>query len=183
MMVSARGAAELLGEVGLGREEVRRLLLSGFAGPPVRTAGALLFDQQRVRELAAWPALPESVVDELCPFGLFVGRIPRDRRLDMTTEWSMLAGCVNGGWRLSPLDRILMSARIERYVAMPFVATLCGYVALGGDVVGLEAERSGRTAFTLTEPGAWFAPFNQRRLLAGAGRSWLIRGWSRTYAG
>jgi hypothetical protein len=135
MLVSARGAAGILGEVGINREDARRLLLAGFAGPGLRTRGALLYDEERVRSLTTWPWLG------------------------------------------------LVTSRIERYGPMPFLATMCGYVAVGADVVAVQADESGNTSFTLTEPGAWFEPCDRRAFHAGAGRGCFIWGWPQQYPG
>jgi hypothetical protein len=181
MLVSARGAAEIIQGVDLGREEVRRLLQAGLAGPGLRTPGAVLYDEERVRELATWPPVREAVIDELCPFGLFVGRVARGRSIDLAADWTIRSTAVAGGWDLSIFDRVLLTSRIARFGPMPFLATLCGYVAMGAEVVDLEVEGGGRTRFGLAEPGEWYEAFGKRRLRQGAGRSFFIWGWSRRY--
>jgi hypothetical protein len=177
MLVSARGAAEILGEAGLGREEARRLLVAGLAGRGQRTRGALLYEEERVRELTTRPVVAADVVDELCPHGLFLGRVSRDRRIEVSAGRRELEQAVCAGWRLSPFHRVLIISRVQRFGPMPFLATLCGYVVLGAEVLDLAPAEGDSTAFTLAEPGAWFARFERGRLLAGAGRSCLIWGW------
>lgn len=183
MIVSARGAAEILRDVRLSRDEARQLLSSRFAGPGQRASSAVLYDAARVRELMAWPQLKDEVVDERCPFGLFVGRIARGRQIDVAGDRGALMDAVRGDWKVPLMSRILIIGRIERFGPMPFLATVCGYVALGADIVDLRVEAGGRTKFTLTDPGSWFDGFDQRRLLAGAGRSCFIWGWPPQYRG
>ena len=183
MLVSARGAAEILRSIGLGREEARRLLLAGFAGPGERTPGTLLYQRERVRSLTTWQQVEDSTVDDRCPAGLFVGRISRSRSFDATADWRTRADAVSHGWHLSLLHRILISTRVERYGPMPFVATFCDYVALGAGIVDVTAGADDKTRFTLAEPGGWFEEFAQRRLLAGAGRSCFIWDWPPQYRG
>jgi hypothetical protein len=183
MLVSARGAAEILRGVGLGREDARHLLLAGFAGPGLRTRSALLYDEERVRSLTTRPWLDDDVIDEMCPFGMFVGRVARSRPIDVTGDPSALRDAVSRGWRVHLLSQILITTRIERYGPTPFLATMCGYVAVGADVVEVQADESGSISFMLTEPGAWFEPFDQRQVLAGAGRGCFIWGWPQQYRG
>jgi hypothetical protein len=57
-------------------------------------------------------------------------------------------------------------------------AEILGEAGLGWEeVVDLAPAEGGSTAFTLAEPGAWFESFERGRLLAGAGRRYLIWGW------
>ncbi len=177
MLVTARGAAEILRVAGLTRDESRHLSSAGFAGPGLRTSGATLYDEQRVRELAEWPIIEDETVDRLCPFGMFVGRVARSRPVDVAGDRVALADAIRGGWKVSLLSRVLIVGRIERYGPMPFLATVCGYVAFGADIVALEFDRRGTTTFTLADAGSWFDGFDQRCLLAGAGRSCFIWGW------
>ena len=176
MLVSARGAAEILLVAGLTRDEARHLSLAGFAGPGQRTSGAVLYDEEQVRELAMWPTVEDETVDRLCPFGMFVGRVARGRPIDVAGDRVALADAVKGGWKVSLLARVLIAGRIERFGPMPFLATVCGYVGFGADIVALEVDRLGRTTFTLSDAGSWFEGFDQRCLPAGAGRSSFIWG-------
>jgi hypothetical protein len=78
---------------------------------------------------------------------------------------------------VSLLKRVLIAGRVERFGSMPFLATVCGYVAFGADIVALEVDRLGSTTFTLADAGSWFEGFDGRCLLAGVGRSSFIWGW------
>lgn len=175
MLVTGRGAAEILQEVGLTRERARRLLLAGFAGEGRRTRGALLYDEERVRALTTWPRLEPHAVDALCPGGLFVVRVGPGRSLDLTTGWAQRCEAVRGDWDISPFVRVRLRLRIEQHGAMPLVATVSGYVALVADIVEVTVDVDGRTGFELTEPGEWSTGLRGRRLVTGPGRSWLLR--------
>lgn len=181
MVVSARGAAEILRVAGLSRDEASQLLAAQFAGPGERTPSAVLYDERRVHDLTRWPRIEDETVEDLCPFGMFVGRIARGRPVNVNTDRSVLADSVKSGWKVPLLSRILIVSRVERFGPMPFVATVCGYVGFGADLLGLQVDGQGKTTFVLGDPGPWFEGFDQYRLVAGAGRSCFIWGWPPQY--
>jgi hypothetical protein len=98
MFLSSRQAAVELARVGL-------------AGPGIRTAGALLYDEAKVHELRRRPTVRDVDIDPRCRDGMFVAR---GRHLDCSAPRSKQLASVCGGWRLSPFTLVLMQTRAER---------------------------------------------------------------------
>jgi hypothetical protein len=86
--------------------------------------------------------------------GMFVGRVgPRkevptaDRKPDTRTwQGADLSAPVEEQrdgvrmyWRIAPLSRLCMEQLVRRRGFVPFVATVSGFVVVGGDITGLEA--------------------------------------------
>jgi len=187
-LISARGSAALLAGIGLSREQARRVLASGLAGHAVRTAGALLYEERAVRDLIGWPVTEERRVDEACPTGMFVGRLGRSRPIDVTAPWEERANIAGRAWHLSVWTVVLVQARMIGGTGgwFPFVGTVGGFVAVGGDIVGLEPDRSHhernerrekRVRLVLAQPGPWFAAFEGHRHPTGPGRDGFVHGW------
>lgn len=83
-LVSAREAAEILRPLGLSREQGRRVLHAGVAGPGQRLRGSLLYDAAAVYRLLERPAVVAADLDEVCRREMFVGRVTR---ADITAPW------------------------------------------------------------------------------------------------
>jgi len=114
----------------------------------------------------------DAALDTACPRGMFVAR----RALDITLSRSEQLDVLRSGWPLSPWTRLLLHTRVADG-PMPFVATICGFVALGADITDVTVEPDGATSLGLSAPGSWFGLVVRRRLPTGPGRSWVIRGW------
>lgn len=166
MVISGRQACALLAEAGVARTQGRRVLLAGLAGEAVQTSSALLYDEARVRDLAAWPELTSAEVLRACPHGLFVARVPGRQVPDAVRE----------GWPLSVPIRVVLRLRAAEGRPLPLIATVSGFVATGAEVVGVTPEqREARTSrLELAPPGAWFEQLRRRRFDTGPGKSWLI---------
>ena len=169
MLISARQAAERLGVQGVTRRQARELLSAGFAGDPVVTRGAHLYDADRVDELAGWTRLRWPDVMRACPHGLFVAR----RFVDVRTPRCEQLAAVRGEWRLSPWSALELRFRVERGGPVPLVATVCGHVALGAEIQHVRGDRTGRWQFGLEDPGLWFEGMSGHRLWTGPGRPWV----------
>jgi hypothetical protein len=175
VLISAREAAEELHAVGVHRRQARRVLAAGFAGRAIETAAALLFEDARVRELAAWPTVAEARLDDTCPWGLFIAR----RDVDLYAPRTEQVDAVRAGWDLSPYSRVLIRVRIAQHGQLPFVAAVSGFVALGAEICDVLIDGAGRTTLVLGDPGPWFDELRGRRLAIGPGNAWLIRGGRR----
>ena len=178
MLITGREAAHRLGAAGLTRRQANRVLTAGFAGAPVRSTGAHLYDARRVADLERWPTVGDDVLDRACPRGIFIAR----RDVDLDTPAATQRETVRADWPISPYTAVLLRSRIEASGSLPFVATVCGFVALGADLTGLVATAHGSYLLELDEPGAWFEPLRGRRIPTGPGRPWVIRR-GRPYAG
>jgi hypothetical protein len=185
MLISGREAAERLAGIGVGREPARQALLAGVAGPGERRRGVLLYDEQAVRRLLVEP-VDIATLSEDCWGGMFVGRVgPRTnapdelsqseirqwRGADLTAPMEEQRDGVRMYWRIAPLSRLCMEQLVRRRGFVPFVATVSGFVVVGGDITGLQPGPSG-VALTLAEPSEWFEPLRGARFVTGAGGPW-----------
>ena len=60
-------------------------------------------------------------------------------------------------------------------VALPWVATLCGFVVHGADLTGFDHRQDGHDAFRLEPPGPWFVHLQRRWFPTGrGGRPWVV---------
>lgn len=172
-LVSAREAAEILSILGLSREQSRRVLHTGVAGPGQRLRGSLLYQEAAVRRLLKRPALAAANLDEACRQEMFVGRVTR---ADVTAVWEDRIAAVRTGWHLSPYARLRIKVRAERDGFLPFIATVCGFVVLGADLVAARRTPDDKTVLDLRPPGGWFAPLRHTRFVTGPGGPWTL--WS-----
>ena len=167
MLIGSNEACAVLAQCGLGRRHAQQALVAGLAGEPRRLRSRVLYDRDRVRELAARPQLGWSQLVELCPDGVFVSRRP----VTVTDSRAEMVAALSGGWgELSPWKRVAMQLQIEVCGSLPLVATLAGFVVLGADVVAVR----GFDRFVMTEPGAWFERLVRTQLRIGPGRSWVL---------
>lgn len=176
MFVSARQAAGLLLEQGgIARTQARSLLAAGLAGPGVRGAGAVLYDQTAVQALASRPVLALDELTPVCPHGLVVARIDGSRRVEAGAGWEELAADLSVQSGMPPWTRALLAARISAFGSLPWVATLCGHVVLGADALGVYSglghgvDRDGTVTFTLARPRRWFGAVEDVVLRTGRG--------------
>lgn len=172
-LISGREAAEILGALGLSREQARRVLHTGVAGPGQRLRGSLLYDAAAVCRLLERPALAAANLDEVCRREMFVARV---RRADVLASWEERLAAVRTGWHLSPYARLRIKLRVERDGFLPFLATVCGFVVLGADLVAALRAPDDRTVLDLRQPGAWFTPLQHTRFVTGPGGPWTL--WS-----
>lgn len=182
MEISAREAARRIGERHLlSRDQARRVLNAGLAGPARRTPGELRYDVDRVEALLARPMCPYEALDRVRPF---IARLGRARSIDLRSTWTEQADVARRGWRLPPLTgvalRRLGSLGPDRH---PFVATLGGWVVLGAEIVGWSVDdqptprRSAPLcSFLLEEPGEWYDELSDTWLPLHNGAAWTLWG-------
>ena len=188
--MTGRQAAEQLGALGLDRESARKALLAGVAGPATRAGTTVLYDADRVGELASGEhrridRLEVEELPEACRRGMVVVRLtprrpdpgperawqgadllaPREEQLDAARMW----------FRMSPWTRVLIRHRAGTGggAGVPFVATVGTLVVLGADITGVDAGYPRGAALRLAEPGEWFETWRGARFEEGraAGRS------------
>lgn len=195
VQISAREAASMLATLGLGRGQARRVLDAGLAGRPTRAAGASLYDADNVSALLERRLLTAGDLDPACQEEMFLARVspraahgerpPGWRGADLTAPPAEQRAAIRSGWRLSPYARLRIRLRVERDGFMPLVATVCGFVVLGADLVAacpdderLDAHLSDeRSTVDLEPPGRWFEPMRAARFVTGPGSPWSL--WSR----
>ena len=173
-MVTGRHAADLLSGVLPTREHARLVLRAGLAGPPVRTSAALLYDEARVVALATRPRVTAEEVEELCPRGLYVARLPRAAEVDVTAPWAHRVEAVAARPLMPTMTAALIDAQIRAPGRFPWVATLCGFVLLCADARGLRERPSGTVRFDLVPPDLWAIGLEGRLLATRPGRPWAV---------
>jgi len=179
MLISAREAAPLLRPLGLSRERARLVLATGIAGAGVRTAGALLYDEDRVRTLAARPPLTPGDITAACPHGVFVARLGPGHRLDLTLDAQARLEPASGPWAMALAVWATVRAAAFLGRSIPLLATVGGVVVQGAEI--LDAHGAGEAGYRLVldEPGRWCEPLLGRRWLPGRGGPPLLAwGWS-----
>lgn len=170
MLLTERQAAELLGELGLPRERARRALLAGIAGRGIRTRAATLYEEAEVRALMK-PPIDGSELAPECQRGMFVARVGA---ADLLAPMQAQRDAVRMHWQINPWVRVHLSIRIEEKGFVPFLATMSGFVVLGGDIIGGSLDDEFGAALDLDEPGHWFDPLRGRRFLTGPGNPLLL---------
>lgn len=182
MEINGREAARRIGERHLlSRDQARRVLASGLAGPARRTKGVVLYDADRVEALLARPMCAYETLDRIRPF---IARLGRGRSLDLGATWAEQADVARRGWRLPLLTGVMLrrlgSLGPDRH---PFVATLGGWVVLGAEITGWSVDdqptprRSAlRCSFHLEEPGDWYDALADTWLPLENGAAWTLWG-------
>lgn len=174
MLMSGREAAAVLARKGLTREPARRLLLAGFAGPAVRLRGVLLYEADRVEELADRQPVTFEEWIRACPRGAFVLRTWRDVDVQAPIEEQLerLRLC----WWLSIPARILIAESVHRDGFHPLLVTVSGHVAVAGEIVGLQRVSQRRTQLLVRPAGAWQEALLGRQVDLGLAGPWQL--WS-----
>lgn len=97
-------------------------------------------------------------------------------------------GAVRGPWPVSVWERIRIRTLIAEQGFVPFVATVCGFVAVGANITGVTARHpEGRITgdgenwrgipgadLDLAPPGPWFDLFRDTRMPGGRGAHWRL---------
>jgi hypothetical protein len=176
MLISGREASRILAPVVSGDAQARCVLRSGLSGSGVETRSGRLYDEQRVFALAARPLVEETDLLTACPDGLYIARLPRSASVDATQPWEALTREL--GWMpaMPGLTAALLGVRVKVCARLPWVATLCGFVVAGAEIVGFREVPGAGTAFVLEPPlGDWFSLLESRRLpTTVGGRPWHL---------
>jgi len=177
MLISGREAVRILLTRGAmtGEAQARGLLRAGAAGPGVIADTGVLFERDAVIELADRPWLSRSAQDDACPRGSYLARLPRTTSVDLTRPWAEIAQEVSPIPAMPAMTTALLAVSIRAAGRLPWVATLHGFVVLGGDLSGIPVDEQGVRRFRLEPPGEWFAMWRHRRVaLSRGGRPWVI---------
>ena len=177
MLISGREAVRILLTRGAmtGEAQARGLLRAGAAGRGVVADTGVLFERDAVTELADRPWLDRSAQEAACPLGSYVARLPRTTSVDLTRPWAEIAQQVSPIPTMPPMTTTLLGVSIRAAGRLPWVATLHGFVVLGGDLAGIRVDDQDVRRFRLEPPGEWFAAWRHRRVaLSRGGRPWVI---------
>ena len=163
-LISQREAAWVLDvHHELSRPRVTRLLATGVVGAPVRAGGALLYDGDAVRRLAARPRRTRA---DLATGGLRRVIVLR-RAVDLLADRATQEAQLTDGWNLNYLDCLGMTWKIEADGPIPVVVTVSGFVILGAELAGFTRSSMApgkRVRLVVREPGSWFEPLRETRL-------------------
>jgi hypothetical protein len=168
-LLSGRQAAQVLAGGGLNRSRAQQVLAAGLAGEPIRTSSALLYDAARVQALVERPVVTWRDVAAMDLHTLFVARgevDPRQSRLDQVRALSET-------WRFQLFTGVELKWRVEKFGPVPFLATVCGFVAFGAELSQFRP-RALEGAGSVSEPGPWFEAFRDTRFPSGPGRPWVL---------
>jgi hypothetical protein len=171
MLISGREAAERLSIIGMPRRQARLALGAHLAGEPLRTNAATLYDARRVDDLLARPVVDSGAVFRECPTGLFL-----DRRVVDVLRLEELGFAAIEDLRLGAWGAAFLGLSIRGDGPMPYVATVCGFVVLGAEIVDVTSGANDRHQLRLADPGPWFEAWRGRRWPTGAGREWSLLG-------
>lgn len=184
MFVSGREAALILAEAGLSRGQARKVLAAGLAGPSIRTAGSLLYDESQVRALLARAVVERGELPDPCRATMFVARLgarrdaaapdQRWQGADLSAQEAEQVDAARMYWDLSPWVEVMVRVAIQEHGFVPFVATVAGFVVLGGNGTRVSHVPGRGDVFTLAPPTSWFDTLRQARFPTGPGGPWLF---------
>jgi hypothetical protein len=176
MLISARESSRILEAGGVCRQQSRRVLLAGLAGPAAPSGHALLYDEARVLALAARPPVDHAELLASCPTGVLVIRLPPGAEPAGDTSWERRADAVRIQPHLGFPAWAHLRARLVRRGRLACVATVCGYPVLTADLVSVRSTADDRLELGLESAGEWEACVERRRLVTGSGPAWLLLG-------
>jgi hypothetical protein len=162
MLMSGREARQELERWGVSPWRARRAVELGLAGDAVVTRGALLYDADVVRELAARPLVSPGLMRSVAPEGYLVTQIDLHARSPLE---ELLAEARALPRSMSSLNAALLFVRPGG--RMPLVVTIAGFVVACADAVGWDAD-----GLELRPAGRWSRRVLHAQLPTGRGRGW-----------
>ena len=175
MLITERGAAEILTSVGISREQARLLLHTGVAGRGESVGRSTLYGESRVQAVAARPPVDEHHLMRMCPVGIYVARLGRDRSVDTSATWEEQARAVGAQPALPPMTAAVLGVRHRLADGrLPWVATVSGFVVFGGEATGWRRAEDGSNIVDLERPGPWYRDVAERWFAFGRGRHWCF---------
>ncbi|TIC80202.1 hypothetical protein [Nocardioides sp. GY 10127] len=183
--LTGRQARELLAGEGVPERSTRHLLDNGWAGTPIRTSSALLFETRAVLALALRPRLGPRDLDAFAIPLLLVTRRAFPAGPDAATERERL----RGPWPLGRFASATLRAVLRLYGPQPLIATVAGIVVQGAEITGARPGRPepvpGGVGDAAVEPltldlapaGPWFPACAATRVTHGPGRPWVLHGF------
>jgi hypothetical protein len=176
MLISSREASRILEEMaGIGRQQSRRALLCGVAGPAARTGGALLYDEQAVRDVARWPAADHGDLLGACPGGVLVIRLARGEEPAPGASWEERMQAIRVQPHLGFAAWLQVCAFLSVHGRLAVVVTVCGYPVLLADLTSFRGAGE-LVELGLEPPGEWSELLAGRRLVTSPGPRWLMLG-------
>lgn len=175
MYLTSRDAAARIGEAhGLGPTRARQALVAGLAGPPLVVGRQRMFPVEAVDALASRQVWNGADARISFDDGVLVARVSPERGLDLTQPRATQVAAVSEGWRLGLLTRVAMSVSISAGHGYPFIATVAGFVAVGGQIMAMHVGEDGRTRLELADPGDWWETVASVRFRLRAGHEVVL---------
>lgn len=135
----------------------------------------MLYEEAAVLELVERPFVDEDGLVTACPHGLYIARLARTLPLDLSLPWERVGVQVRQFPVMPWLTSGLLAGRVGLYGRLPWIATLCGLVVHGAELVGFDDGSDGRVEFRLEPPGPWFEQVERRWFPTGrGGRPWKV---------
>ncbi len=174
--MSARESSRILASSGVSRQQSRRALLAGLAGPAVRTGGVLLYDEARVRGLARWTPVDHDELMAASPGGVLVVRLGPGREPRDDWPWDRRVEVCRRQPEIALVAWLQVRAHLRTCGRLACVVTVCGFPVLLADLVCFDPDGAGSVDLGLERPGAWSRLLEERRLVTSPGPSWLLLG-------
>jgi hypothetical protein len=176
--ITARAASRILAASGVPRQQSRRVLTAGLAGPPLRTPGAVLHREAHVRALAGWTPVDHGELSRSCPGGMVVARLGPGREPEPAWSWDQRVAAWRTHADVGLFARMQVAGRLADHGTLPFVVTLCGYPLLTADLTDVQGDPDdARVAvMDLAQAGPWTRLLERRRLVTSPGPPWLLIG-------
>ncbi|MBO0846554.1 MAG: hypothetical protein J2P22_14180 [Nocardioides sp.] len=179
MLITGRESSRILATVGVPRQQSRRVLVAGLAGPAVRTGGALLYDEARVRGLATWSAVDHAELLAACPGGVLVVRLGPGDEPQEGWPWTERARAFRIQPYLGFAAWLQVRAHLQAQARLACVVTVCGYPVLLADLVSFASQTGDevdQVELGLEPPGDWSRLLQGHRLVTSPGPRWLLLG-------
>jgi hypothetical protein len=183
VLISARESSRILATHGVSRQQSRRALLAGLAGPAVRAGGVLLYDDARVRDLAGWPPIDPDDLLVATPGGALVVRLGPGSETGEGWSWEQRVEACRRQPEIALIAWLQVRAHLRAHARLACVVTVSGFPVLLADLVSFDPDGTGTVELGLEHPGDWSRLLQGRRLLTGAGPPWLLLGSSQPYLG
>ena len=175
MLISARESSQILALEGLSRQQSRRVLHSGLAGPGLPTGGALLYDEEHVRQLGHWAPIEHEDLLAACPGGVLVVRLGPGDEPENTWSWDRRVDAFQHQPYLGFAAWLQVCAYLAVHGRLASVVTVCGYPVLLADLVSFSG-KGDQVELGLERPGEWSRLLHERRLVTSPGPRWLVLG-------
>ena len=175
MLISARESSRILALEGLSRQQSRRVLLSGMAGPALPTGGVLLYDEDHVRELGHWAPIEHEDLLTMCPGGVLVVRVGPGDELEDTWSWDRRVEALRHQPYLGFAAWLQVRAHLAVHGRLASVFTVCGFPVLLADLVSFDG-KGDQVELGLERPEEWSSLLHERRLVTSPGPRWLVLG-------
>ncbi len=176
VLISAREASRILTPAAVSRQQSRRALLAGVAGPAVRSGAFLLYDEDRVRGLARWERVDHDELVAAAPGGVLVVRLGPGREPGDDWSWDRRVEACRRQPEIALVAWLHVRALLRAHGRLACVVTVGGFPVVLADLVSCDPDGEGHVDLGLERPGGWSRLLEERRLVTSPGPPWLLLG-------